>query len=392
MSQVDAGMTIADRLALLHQTGGNTDMGKLLRTFWHPVTLSRELPPGRARACKFLGEALTVYRGESGKPFLVAGHCPHRLTVLHTGWVEGDELRCMYHGWKFNGGGRCTEAPAEGDATAAKIRIVSYPVHEYAGMIFAYLGPLPAPEFSLLRKDVFERPDGLLFARREQWPCNWFQQVENSMDAVHVSFAHRAGIVGNFGKAVTGAVPLLEYIENDAGIRQIATRGPGNVRVSDWTYPNANHIVVPGVHAGDPWIDVGHWIIANDDHTSTRMMIYSIPSTTPEADERIRRYFAEFGDYNPADHHDELIHEGKYPEDILLQLTSAQDYVAGVGQGVIADRTRERLGKSDVGIALLRRICWREMDAIREGRPTKAWTRLRQSSELPIQNPEAIAG
>jgi 5,5'-dehydrodivanillate O-demethylase oxygenase subunit len=73
------------------------------------------------------------------------------------------------------------------------------------------------------------------------------------------------------------------------------------------------------------------------------------------------------------------------PQDELIQLTSAQDYVAAIGQGASVDRSRELLGKSDAGIALLRRIFWRELDAIRAGRPTKAWRRLEQSSELPRQ-------
>ena len=391
MSRDTAPTSVAERLGLLHHTSPATDMGRLLRRFWHPVALSRELRPGKAKACRLLGETMTLYRGESGRPYLVAGHCPHRRTLLHTGWVQGEDIRCIYHGWKFDGAGQCREAPAEGAETAAKIRVPAWPVHEYAGMIFAWPGEGEAPEFSLLRKDVFERPNGLMFARAETWRCNWFQLVENSMDAVHVSFVHRAGLVGNFGAAVSGALPRLEYLETDAGIRQIATRGPGNVRVSDWTFPNCNHIVVPGVGPGDPWIDVGHWNVPNDDETTTRMMIYSIPSTTPEADARITAYFEEFGDYNPADHHDDLFDRGIYPRDVLLQLTSAQDYVAALGQDAIADRSRERLGKSDAGIVLLRRLCWREMDAIREGRPAKQWTRLPNSAELPTQN-AALAG
>ena len=125
MSQDDGAMSMNERLALLHRTGPDTDMGKLLRRFWHPVALSREVTSGRARACKILDESLAIYRGESGRPYLVAGQCPNRLTFLHTGWVEGEEIRCMYHGWKFNGSGQCVEAPAEGDADSLAGRIAA---------------------------------------------------------------------------------------------------------------------------------------------------------------------------------------------------------------------------------------------------------------------------
>ena len=199
-----------------------------------------------------------------------------------------------------------------------------------------------------------------MFAREETWPCNWFQQVENSLDATHVSFVHHWGTVGRFGQHVAATVPKLEYLETDAGIRQIATRSKNSVRVSDWTFPNKNHIVVPGPREGDPWIDVGHWIVPNDDEHSTRIMIYSIPSVSPEADRRIEEYFEEFGDYNPADHHDDLFLHKKVPDDVLLQLTSAQDYVAAVGQGGSSIAAARRLGRSDMGIAFLRWIFWRE--------------------------------
>jgi 5,5'-dehydrodivanillate O-demethylase len=382
----------AARLQLLPQTSRDTLMGRLLRKFWHPVARSETLAPGKARPVRILGEDLTLYRGAGGKPHLVGGHCPHRRTLLHTGWVQGDRIRCMYHGWQFDGAGHCTERPAEKDTGPAGFKIAGYPLHEYCGLIFAYLGEGAAPEFELPRKDVFEQADALLFTRAETWPCNWFQQIENSMDAVHVSFVHHWGEVGTFGQAVAATIPELEYLETDAGIRQIAVRSKTSRRVSDWTFPNNNHISQPGLQPDDPWIDVGIWMTPVDDTHTTRFVVYSIPSTTAEADERITRYFADFGDYNPADFHDELFDEKKVPADRLMQLTSAQDYVAAVGQGPIADRANERLGKSDMGIAFMRRIFWRELEGIREGRPTKPWRKLSHSADMPHQIAEAING
>jgi 5,5'-dehydrodivanillate O-demethylase len=229
----------------------------------------------------------------------------------------------------------------------------------------------------------------MIFPRREFWPCNFFQLVENSMDAVHVSFVHQWGQVGTFGAAVTGAIPKLDYVETDAGIRQIATRGANNVRVSDWTFPNNNHISKPALLPTDPWIDVGIWVVPVDETHTARMLIYAIPSTTPETDRRLTERMEQFGDYDPVAHHDELFNQGKVPSEVLVQLTSAQDYVAAVGQGAIVDRAHERLGKSDIGIAYLRRTFWRELDAIRHGKPTKNWHRLEHAAELPPQRPVA---
>lgn len=382
-SQPSHAMT--ERLKLLSATGRDTDMGRLLRKFWQPVAVSHSIKPGRAQPLRVMGEDLTLYRGESGTAHLVAGRCAHRRTLLHTGWVQGDDIRCIYHGWKYDGAGQCTEAPAEGPASAARIRIAAFPVHEYCGLIFAYLGEGTPPAFDLPRKEAFEKEGLLIFARIQVWPCNWFQMVENSLDAVHVSFVHLAGKVGPFGEAVTAAIPKLEYNETDAGIRQIATRSAANVRVSDWSFPNNNHIVTPGRTKDSSWVHRGVWNVPVDDTHTYKVGVYAIPSVSPEADQVTREHFDKYGDYNPAHHHDELFIDGKWPEDPSLQLTPAQDYVAIMGQGAIVDRDQEILGKSDTGIMLLRRIFWREMEALRSGRPTKAWRRLEHAEDMPAQ-------
>ncbi|MBM2811214.1 MAG: hypothetical protein HW416_1973, partial [Chloroflexi bacterium] len=82
-------------------TGPDTLAGRYLRTFWHPVYLAKDLAPGRATPIHIMGEDFTLYRGETGTPHIVAFRCAHRGTQLSTGWVEGDEIRCFYHGWKY---------------------------------------------------------------------------------------------------------------------------------------------------------------------------------------------------------------------------------------------------------------------------------------------------
>src|SRR5215470_15867903 len=149
----------SDKFARLTQSALGTDMGGLLRKFWHPVAPSDSVQPNSAQGLRIMGEDLTLYRGQSGKPYLVGGRCAHRGTELHTGWVQGEDIRCIYHGWKYDGAGQCTEAPAEGAATAAKIRIAAYPTREYTGLIFAYMGEGAPPVFDLPRKDEYERDD-----------------------------------------------------------------------------------------------------------------------------------------------------------------------------------------------------------------------------------------
>src|SRR5437868_10725311 len=84
-------------------TGPGTLAGRYLRSFWQPVYPSGQLSAGRAMPIRIMSEDFTLYRGESGEAHLVAFRCAHRGTQLSTGWVEGDELRCFYHGWKYDG-------------------------------------------------------------------------------------------------------------------------------------------------------------------------------------------------------------------------------------------------------------------------------------------------
>ena len=196
-----------DQFKLLTETAAGTPMGTLLRKFWHPIAVAEQLEKGKAQALRVLGEDLTLYRGMSGRPYLIGGRCAHRCTVLNTGVIQGEQIRCMYHGWRYDGSGLCTDIPAEKQPRSRPIRIPSYPVHEYSGVVFAYLGGEPVPTFDLPRKEILEAKGRSALVHKSVWDCNWFQHVENSLDAVHVSFAHLWGSVGQFGSLVTASIP-----------------------------------------------------------------------------------------------------------------------------------------------------------------------------------------
>src|SRR5688572_25989509 len=152
--------TEADFTDFAH-TGPGTLAGRYMRSFWQPVARGRDLASGRAKPLRVMSEDFTIYRGESGTAHLVAFRCAHRGTQLSTGWVEGDEIRCFYHGWKYDGSGQCVEQPAEDATFAAKVKIKSYPTQAYAGLVFAYFGEGEPPPMS--RHWELERDYG------EQW-------------------------------------------------------------------------------------------------------------------------------------------------------------------------------------------------------------------------------
>ena len=95
------------------QTGPGAAAGDYMRRFWQPIYHSADLAPGRAVPLRIMGKNFTLYRGESGRLCLTDPRCPHRGTQLSTGWVEGEQLSCRYHGWTFDPDG----AQAAADST-----------------------------------------------------------------------------------------------------------------------------------------------------------------------------------------------------------------------------------------------------------------------------------
>src|SRR5688500_18404839 len=184
----------------LAPTGPGTLAGRYLRLFWQPVYHAEDLQPGQTKPLHILSEDFTLYRGETGIPHVLAPRCAHRGTQLSTGWVEGDDLRCFYHGWKYDGTGQCIEQPAEPEPFCQRIRIRSYPVQEYLGLIFAYLGEGEPP--ALPRYPEFEEEGMLINRTPGVRPCTFYQRMENSPDPVHLAFVHRrspfadTGVVG----------------------------------------------------------------------------------------------------------------------------------------------------------------------------------------------------
>lgn len=357
-------------------TGPGTPAGKYLRMFWHPVYRAEDIPPGAAKPIRIMGEDFTLYRGTGGTAHLVAFRCAHRGTQLSAGWVEGDCIRCMYHGWLYDGAGQCVEQPAEEESFAKKIRIRSYPTKEYLGLVFAYFGEGDAPPFP--RYPHFEKEGVLEVLPVQVWPCNFFQRVDNNGDTLHVPFVHRGAYLSADRRS---GLPTISKEESPWGTTAYATFPGGWTNVLQFVMPNAYTFRNPSPDPEVAWDDRFQWDVPLDDHQSLQFRLRLVP-LTGEAARRYRERHAEmlakenFSITNAG----QAVLTGKLKFEDLEKLTNdkislihAQDYVSQVGQGVIADRAQEHLGRSDVGVILFRKIWERELRAFAEGRPLKKW-------------------
>jgi phenylpropionate dioxygenase-like ring-hydroxylating dioxygenase large terminal subunit len=326
--------------APVEQVGPGTPAGRLLRRHWQPVLVAHDLGAGEARPVRVLGEDLAVYRAADRSLHAIAGRCAHRGTLLHTGWVEDGCLRCVYHGWAYDGDGRCVDAPAEGPGFAGTVRIPGYPVREHADLVFVFLGdgsPPPLPTHPALEADGMTvvggiRPPG-------PWPVNWFQLVENNVDPVHLSFVHRSS------QPFTREIADFTVEAFDGGLAVVQRRSTG-VRRTWFHFPQLIHIPMRPPSGEAEEYDFFNWVVPVDDEHSTFIAAVVVPpSLAAQAHELVAGRTMDEGAA------EDLMAGRRRPTS-----TTEEDYVAMVGQGTVADRSTERLGRSDVGVVALRRL------------------------------------
>ena len=185
-------MSDEDRAASLAEVRSGAPIGELLRRYWMPVAAASELEENPRRPVRLLGEDLLLYRDGGGRYGLVERWCPHRRFDMAFATVEDHGIRCSHHGWRFDEAGRCLEQPFEerarpGTSFKERVRACAYPVESKGGLLWAYLGPGPAP----LIPDWagFHSPGYTVIAFLDV-PCNWLQIMEGFYDPVHVEWLH----------------------------------------------------------------------------------------------------------------------------------------------------------------------------------------------------------
>ncbi len=352
---------IAEQVDDFVHTGPGTLAGRYLRRYWQPIYVSEKLAPGSIVPIRILGEKLALYRGESGKVHVITNECPHRLSVLSTGWIEEETIRCRYHGWRYDEAGRCVEQPAEPKPFCDKVpKLASYATHEAHGLIFAYLGEGDAPAFRAL--------PGLEEGARDVWtvcpsaeiiPCNYFQSAENIMDDVHVNFSHRDHLVNTEARPYVPTKTSAR--ETPFGLTQYQQRGE-HIDQIHFIMPNQCFLGHPLRSARDNkpfWFKALFWYVPIDDesHLHFLIMVYHTkrqgrPDGTP-IHEEIQAILSGRKTWQDVARHPNIIR--------------IQDGVSICGQGKIVDRSREFLGTSDAAVILLRKLWQRELKLLAAG-------------------------
>jgi 5,5'-dehydrodivanillate O-demethylase len=350
-----------------------------MRRYWHPIAAASQMKDRYTMKVRILGEDLILYKDRSGDYGLIEPNCAHRRMNMIYGIPEEHGLRCPYHGWLFDETGACTEQPYEETEDPygrfkEKVTMKAYPVQAKAGLIFAYLGPAPAP--LIPNYDVYALPGAVREVGLGVLNCNWLQCQENSLDPVHLEWLHVAW--ANFIREQLGTLDRdfqvqrkhakIGFEEFEHGIIKRRYWEGGSEDDSEWKH--GHPMVFPNI------LRQGSSDLRDDQIFS---MGPSFQIRTPVDDTTTNHWYVMSHPARPGDpvQRDEDVPFFTVPvpqldaegQPVWAELTAngTQDPAAWVTQGAIADRTRENLGRSDIGIILFRQQLERNIRIVEDG-------------------------
>jgi 5,5'-dehydrodivanillate O-demethylase len=347
-------MMSAEQNRRLTEVGADKPMGQLLRRYWIPFAGASEFDQTPVRPVRLLGEDLVAYRDLDGHYGLLDKHCPHRRANLAYGFVERCGLRCSYHGWLMNHDGTVSAIPYDETVNPDSrlkdsVTTRAYPVREVAGLLFTYMGPSPAPELPIW--GPFNWTGGFCEIVRSNIPCNWLQCQENAIDPVHFEWMHdnwSQRLAGSHEYSAAHTKIAFEEVEYGHVYRRIRE---GQEEGSElWT--NGRLVLWPmGFFLGEHF----EWHVPIDDENTLNISWFHnrLPKgAIPYEQASIPTWESPIKDL-----------KGEWITSHVIN----QDIVAWVGQGRIADRTKEHLALSDRGVVMLRRAYFDEMTQVESG-------------------------
>jgi nitrite reductase/ring-hydroxylating ferredoxin subunit len=357
---------------LVSRVGPGTPMGDLMRRYWLPALLSRELPSADADPVRvvLLGEKLIAFRETTGRVGLLAHNCPHRGASLFFGRNEEAGLRCVYHGWKFDADGVCVDMPnepAESDFKQ-KVKAVAYPCQERGGIVWTYMGPRSEPP-PLPDLEPNMLPGAELHAGAIQRACNWLQALEGDIDTSHLGFLHLGAVdpeklePGTFGYyTVKDRSPRYAVVDTDAGAMygayRPATADLNYWRIAQFMFPF--YALIPSGVLGLSRL-VRAWVPMDDEHTMFFVMgaqgSVGAGIDLHQVQPNTSAWYGRFRLAQTADNDYQIDRQKQRSLQSYTGLSSVhlEDLAITESMGTLLDRAAEHLGTSDVMVIRVRR-------------------------------------
>jgi nitrite reductase/ring-hydroxylating ferredoxin subunit len=371
----------------LTHVGRGTPCGEYLRRFWQPVCLTSELAAAPLKL-RILGEELVAFRDGTGHIGLLQARCLHRGASLEFGKIRERGIQCAYHGLHIDCDGGIIDVPFEpGSRRKGTLFQPAYPVHEFNGLVFAYMGPpRQKPQFPLY--DLYFKPGTSLKAGKEHSPCNWLQVRENEMDPVHITFLHSRLFGIQFVEQFS-ALPTIEWQETPIGMTYISAR-----RWKDRVVTRSNDMILPnmcrvaGTEDGEGESEIlfdrrggtTNWVIPIDDTNCWTIgwddieAVVGDPALDGYMDRMKRSSSRAIGPFDVGQ-----TGAAAYAE----RQRAPGDWDMWTSQGPITSHRREVLFATDEGVATYRRLVRAGVRAVRAGRAPKGL--LKKASKASIR-------
>ncbi len=380
---------------LLCRVEGDAPMGQLMRRHWLPACLTEEvaLPDGDPVPVRLLGEDLVAFRDSDGRVAVMDRYCPHRRASLVFGRNEDCGLRCLYHGWKIDADGNVVDMPSEpaGSGLAQKVKHRAYPVCEHGGFVWTYMGP---PE----TMPAFEPPpfaptaEAAVSIVKIAVDCNWAQVLEGAIDSAHSSSLHSSDMTParvDSAKATgsawlrpsTDKAPRLVAQAGDYGFKYAAIRRP-IVDAANHDYVRVTVFVAPISVLIPPnnLYNVANVNVPIDDtHTMFHFIAWNESGPPGVGTEAWRKFCAaQPGIDVDREWRRTRTLANRYGQDRQAMKLGSFTGIAGIPNqdiamwetmGPIADRSRDRLGASDLAIVEFRRLMVAAAQRFRDGGP-----------------------
>ena len=379
---------------LLCRVEGDAPMGQLMRRHWTPVCLIEEVPDadGTPVQARVFGEDLVVFRDTEGRVGVMDEYCPHRRASLVFGRNEDGGLRCLYHGWKMDVHGQVLEMVSEPAASgmAQKVKHKAYPVQEWGGFVWAYMGP-PATQPAFVPPAWAPTADTRVTIAKVMLPCNWAQILEGAIDSAHSSSLHSSDMVParvdsakatdtNWLRPSTDKAPRMQVERAPYGFRYAAIRRPIS-QAATTDYIRTTVFVAPATALIPPnnLYNVANINVPADDTlTAFYFIAWGHPEQTPDTLTWRRFLRQEVGvdldaKYRPLRNRDNHFWQdrGAMKAGNFTGITGFpnQDVAMWLTMGPIADRTHDRLGASDLDIVEFRKQMVEAVRAFQAGAP-----------------------
>ena len=389
-------MLTVEENELMSRVEGDAPMGQVIRRHWIPACLSEEIgvPDGAPIAVRLLGEDLVAWRNTEGRAAVIDRHCAHRGPSLVLARNEDNGLRCLYHGWKFDADGKVVDMPSEppGSTCARQgMKIAAYPTQEHAGVVWVYMGPYDTmPEFD--PPAWAPTADVKASIVKIKIDCNWAQILEGAIDSSHSSSLHSSDIVparvneakatrSQFLRPSTDKAPRIQTETTNYGFKYAAIRRPTfNAEVNEYFRTTIYVAPITVLIPPNNLYGLANVNVPIDD---THTMFYFIAWSENEAAVPDQETWRQFLGAQVGPDLNEDYSNKRNGSNIYLQDRSAmklgnfsgihgipnQDIAMWETMGAITDRSRDRLGASDLAVVEFRRIAVDMVKKFKAGAP-----------------------